>query len=153
MPRLAPALAALGAGVLFGLGLAISQMVNPEKVLAFLDVGAIAAGRWDPSLALVLLAAVGVNLIGYRFVLGRPHPLFDAKFHLPTRSDLDARLIGGAALFGIGWGLAGYCPGPGIAALVLGHADALWFTGAMLVGMFAFERFERFGQKRGAAPA
>ena len=134
--------AALIAGILFGLGLAMSQMVDPEKVLSFLDVGAMPYGGWDPSLMLVLGAAVGVNLLGYRFVLKRAHPLFDDRFHLPTRKDLDGRLLGGAALFGIGWGLAGYCPGPGLAALTLGSADPLWFTAAMIMGMVAFDRVE-----------
>lgn len=136
-------IAALVAGALFGLGLAISQMVNPDKVLSFLDVGAMPSGGWDPSLMLVLGAAVGVNLIGYRLAMGRPHPLFDRQFHLPTRSAIDARLVVGSALFGIGWGLAGYCPGPGVAGLTLGSTDPLWFVGAMLIGMFGFDRVDR----------
>ncbi|MEE4300157.1 MAG: DUF6691 family protein [Pseudomonadales bacterium] len=139
------ALAALLAGVLFGIGLAVSQMVDPEKVLAFLDVAAVADGAWDPSLVLVLCAAVGTNLVGYRLVLRRPAPRFAERFFLPTRSDVDPRLVGGSALFGIGWGLAGYCPGPALAALSHGSLDALWFTGAMLVGMFAFQKTESEG--------
>ena len=139
------ALAATLAGALFGLGLAVSRMVDPEKVLAFLDVGAIPAGTWDPSLILVLCAAVGTNLVGYRLVLGRPAPLLAGRFELPTRKDVDARLVGGSALFGIGWGLAGYCPGPAVAALTQGSLDALWFTGAMLVGMFVFHRTDGEG--------
>lgn len=139
------ALAAVLAGVLFGLGLAVSQMVDPEKVLAFLDVAAIADGAWDPSLLLVLCAAVGTNLVGYRLVLRRPAPRLAARFFLPTRTDVDLRLVGGSALFGIGWGLAGYCPGPAIAALSHGSLDALWFTSAMLVGMFAFQKTEAEG--------
>lgn len=136
------ALAATLAGVLFGLGLAVSQMVDPGKVLAFLDVAAVADGAWDPSLLLVLCAAVGTNLVGYRLVLGRPSPLFAARFSLPTRKDVDRRLVAGSALFGVGWGLAGYCPGPAVAALSQGSLDALWFTIAMLLGMFAFQKTE-----------
>ena len=143
-------LAATLAGALFGLGLAVSRMVDPEKVLAFLDVAAVAEGDWDPSLLLVLCAAVGVNLVGHRLVLGRPAPLLAPRFELPRRTDLDARLVGGAALFGIGWGLAGYCPGPAIAALGHGSLDALWFTAAMLVGMFAFQTTDA---ERSATPA
>jgi uncharacterized membrane protein YedE/YeeE len=132
---------ALLVGALFGLGLAISRMVDPDKVLAFLDVGAIAAGAWDPSLALVLAGAVVTNLVGYRLVLRRPHPLLSERFHLPTRRDLDGRLIGGAALFGIGWGLAGYCPGPGLAALSQGSVDAAVFCVALVIGTMATDRW------------
>ncbi|HSG90188.1 MAG TPA: DUF6691 family protein [Pseudomonadales bacterium] len=142
--------AALAAGTLFGLGLAISQMVDPNKVLSFLDIGALPYGAWDPSLLLVLGAAVAVNLVGYRFVLKRANPLFDTRFHVPDRSDIDGRLLGGAALFGIGWGLAGYCPGPAIAALTLGSADPLWFAAAMIAGMVAHDGF---GRRRAAAAA
>ena len=101
-------LAALAAGLLFGLGLAVAQMTNPLKVLAFLDI----FGNWDPSLALVMGGAVAVTLVGFRLVLRQPAPLFDTKFHLPTRRDLDRNLLLGAALFGTGWGIAGFCPGP-----------------------------------------
>lgn len=138
-------LAATFAGFLFGLGLAIAQMVAPEKVLAFLDVAAFAEGAWDPSLLLVLCAAVGTNLVGYRLVLKRPAPRLSARFELPTRTDVDLRLVGGSALFGVGWGLAGYCPGPALAALSHGSLDALWFTAAMLVGMFVFQETEAEG--------
>lgn len=132
--------AAFAAGLVFGLGLAISRMVDPDKVLAFLDLGALPLGTWDPSLALVLIAAVGVNVVGHRVVLARPHPLLSARFHLPTRTDLDARLILGASVFGVGWGLAGYCPGPGLAALAHGSLDGLGFVVAMVVGMIATDR-------------
>jgi len=93
------------AGLLFGGGLTVSQMVNPEKVISFLDI----TGNWDPSLAFVMGGALLVTLIGYKFVLKRSGPLFDDKFRLPTRKDIDAPLLIGAALFGIGWGLAGLC--------------------------------------------
>ncbi len=100
-------ISAMFSGLLFGLGLAISQMINPEKVLAFLDI----TGNWDPSLMLVLAGAVGVSLGGYHLVLQQPHPLFKGKFYLPTRHDIDLPLLLGAGIFGVGWGIAGYCPG------------------------------------------
>jgi len=128
-------LAALVAGLVFGLGLAVSRMVDPGKVLAFLDV----AGRWDPSLALVMAGALGVTLIGYRLVLRRAAPLLADSFGLPTRQDIDARLVGGAALFGVGWGLVGFCPGPAIASLAYGRLSSVLFVAAMLLGM-AFYR-------------
>ena len=130
---------ALLVGVVFGLGLAVAGMTNPLKVLAFLDV----AGQWDPSLMLVLGSAVGVSFVGFRAILRRQRPVFDVSFALPTRSDLDSRLITGAAIFGVGWGLVGYCPGPAIASLGFGNAEALWFVPAMLVGMFVRRRFEK----------
>lgn len=123
--------AALGAGVLFGVGLVVSQMIDPGKVLAFLDV----AGRWDPSLALVMAGALGVTLVGYRLALKRPAPLLADGFGLPTRRDIDARLIGGAALFGLGWGLVGFCPGPALASLAYGRLSSVLFVAAMLLGM------------------
>jgi len=123
-------LAALLCGTLFGLGLAVAQMTSPLKVLAFLDI----FGNWDPSLALVMAGAVGVTLIGFRFVLRRPAPAFDVRFYLPTRQDLDRPLLIGSALFGIGWGIAGYCPGPVVAALAFGSLEAVIFVAAMLVG-------------------
>lgn len=101
------------AGLLFGLGLAISGMTDPARVLGFLDL----FGAWDPTLMFVLGGAVVTNFIGYRMVLKRPAPLYAQAFQLPTRQDLDGRLLGGAALFGIGWGLSGYCPGPALASL------------------------------------
>ena len=129
-------IAALIAGLLFGLGLAISQMTNPAKVLNFLDI----TGTWDPTLAFVMGGAVLVTLISFRFILRQEQPLFEGQFHLPTRSDIDGRLLGGAALFGIGWGLAGYCPGPGIAALVMGLSEPVLFVVGLLVGMWGFRR-------------
>ncbi|MFK8051275.1 MAG: DUF6691 family protein [Halioglobus sp.] len=117
-------------GVLFGLGLTISQMINPDKVIAFLNI----TGDWDPSLALVMLAAVSVSAFGFTLIKKRERPVFDEVFHLPTRSDIDIRLVVGAALFGIGWGLVGYCPGPAIAALTTGSLQPYLFVGAMLAG-------------------
>jgi uncharacterized membrane protein YedE/YeeE len=123
-------LAALAAGVVFGIGLTLAQMTDPRKVLNFLDV----AGTWDPSLLFVLGGATGLALLAFRFVLRRPTPLFDARFHLPQATAVNARLVAGSALFGIGWGLAGYCPGPAFASIGLGNAEALWIVPAMLAG-------------------
>jgi uncharacterized membrane protein YedE/YeeE len=123
-------LISLISGALFGVGLAIAQMTNPLKVLGFLDV----AGDWDPSLAFVMGAAVMVTLVAFRVVLKRQAPLWDQRFHLPTLVKLDRRLLTGAALFGIGWGLTGYCPGPALATLLSGNQEAWLFVPAMLVG-------------------
>lgn len=127
-------LAALGAGLLFGLGLAVSQMVNPAKILGFLDV----AGHWDPSLALVMVGALAVALPGFRAVLGRSRPLLDEGFHVSTkRAAPDVRLLGGSLLFGIGWGLVGLCPGPAVASLAYGLPQSVYFLVAMAAGMAA----------------
>ena len=125
-----PLLISLLSGLLFGLGLAISEMMNPAKVLNFLDV----AGQWDPSLMLVMGGALAITIPGFRWVLRREAPLFDGRFQLPTRRDIDARLLGGAALFGLGWGLAGFCPGPAVAALGSGSLTIGGFVLMMLVG-------------------
>jgi uncharacterized membrane protein YedE/YeeE len=130
------------AGVLFGLGLAISQMINPDKVIAFLNI----TGNWDPSLALVLFSAVSVSALGFSLTNKRDRPLFADAFHLPTRSDLDSRLILGAAVFGIGWGLVGYCPGPAIAAVTTGTLQPVIFLAAMLIGSWAVTVMDRRGQ-------
>lgn len=124
-------LAAVVSGIVFGLGLAVSQMVDPAKVLAFLDV----AGAWDPSLALVMAGAIAVTLPGYRLVLRGDHPAFAPRFALPMATAIDGRLIAGAALFGIGWGLVGLCPGPAIASLAYGVTGSLYFIAAMAAGM------------------
>jgi uncharacterized membrane protein YedE/YeeE len=133
------ALAALAAGILFGLGLAVSQMTNPAKVLAFLDV----AGNWDPSLALVMAGAVAVSLIAFRIAAGRTAPLAGGSFDLPTRRAIDTPLILGATVFGVGWGLAGLCPGPALTALLSGQRKAFLFIGAMLVGMVVYKFMSR----------
>ncbi len=127
-------LASLLAGLLMGSGLAIAQMINPEKVIAFLDF----AGNWDPSLAVVLCAALAVSFIGYRLTIGRDQPLLANAFHIPDRRDIDMPLVAGAAIFGIGWGLGGYCPGPAIGAISLGLWEPLIFVAAMLVGSFLY---------------
>ncbi len=127
---MAQTLAALAAGALFGAGLSVSHMVDPQKVLGFLDV----AGSWDPSLALVMAAALGVTALGYRLAWRRGRPALAPRFELPTRRDLDPRLVGGAALFGLGWGMAGFCPGPALASVAGGDASVLWFVGALVAG-------------------
>ncbi|MEM9903709.1 MAG: DUF6691 family protein [Cyanobacteria bacterium P01_D01_bin.44] len=129
-------LVALISGVLFGLGLGVSQMVDRDRVLGFLDV----AGNWDPTLLFVLGGAVLVTVIAFRFVLRLPHPWVAEKFHLPTRKTIDRRLVIGAAIFGVGWGLAGYCPGPGITALVLGSWNPVLFVSALITGSLIYKR-------------
>jgi uncharacterized protein len=127
-----PALAlALLTGLVFGTGIALSGMINPAKVLNFFDI----AGTWDPSLAFVMGGALIVTAIGYRFVLKSPRPLFDRQFHLPTRKDIDMSLLAGSAVFGIGWGIAGFCPGGSIPALGLMQTDAAIFVAAMVAGI------------------
>jgi len=121
------------AGALFGAGVTLSGMVNPMKVLNFMDL----FGVFDPTLIFVMTAGLLVTLIGYRLVFTREKPLFDTSFHLPAKDIIDARLIGGAALFGLGWGLSGFCPGPAIASLVFGQVESFFFVAAMAAGMLA----------------
>lgn len=128
--------AALAAGILFGIGLAISGMARPAKVLGFLDL----AGDWDASLLFVMGAAIAVHLPTARWITRRPAPLLDVRFHLPTRKDIDLRLLLGAAVFGVGWGLAGFCPGPGLLGAASGALPALVFVAAMLIGMKVEQR-------------
>lgn len=118
------------AGIVFGAGLQLAQMTDPRKVQNFLDL----AGHWDPSLLFVLGCAVLVAGLGFRWVLRRPQPVLGDRFHLPTAQAVDRPLVLGSALFGLGWGLAGYCPGPAIASLGLGNPEALWVVPAMLAG-------------------
>jgi uncharacterized membrane protein YedE/YeeE len=125
----------LCAGVLFGLGLAVSQMVNPAKVLGFLDV----AGDWDPSLAFVMGAAIPVSALGIWLGRRQAAPWFAPTFSGPTRVRLDPRLLGGAAMFGVGWGRVGLCPGPALASVLGGSWDVALFVAAMLGGMAAFD--------------
>jgi uncharacterized protein len=122
-------------GLVFGLGLVVSGMSNPAKVLNFLDLAAIRTGSWDPSLAFVMVGAVVTAFIGFRLVLKRPRPVYAETFYLPTRSGIDRRVIIGPAIFGIGWGLAGFCPGPAFVALGYGSAKSIQFMIAMIVGM------------------
>ena len=124
-------------GLLFGLGLVIAGMSNPAKVLNFLDIAAVPAGTWDPSLAFVMAGAIAVTLVGFRLVFNRPQPIYGERFHLPVASELDVRIISGPAIFGAGWGLAGFCPGLAFTALGGGTTAALNFVAAMLTGMLA----------------
>ena len=136
------------AGLLFGLGMIVSGMINPAKVLNFLDL----AGHWDPSLAFVMAGAIAVGLPGYRLVARMDRPLFSPRFLLPTRSDLSPDLVIGAAVFGVGWGIAGFCPGPALTALTLGRWPVLLFCVAMLTGML-LGRHIRDNRLGPAAPA
>lgn len=129
-------LVALFSGVLFGLGLVVSGMVNPAKVLGFLDV----AGDWDPTLAFVMGGALLVAVPAFRVILKRPRPVLAEEFDLPAKKDLDARLLAGSALFGVGWGLAGFCPGPAVTALASGLAPVFVFVAAMVAGMALYKR-------------
>ncbi len=129
MRGIASALGALLSGTVFGLGLAISGMVDPNKVLAFLTV----VGPWEPDLLLVMGAAATIATVGYRLALKAP-PLFSPQFHLPQSVAIDQRLMAGAAVFGVGWGMAGYCPGPAITALASGAMEPALFVVSMLIG-------------------
>lgn len=120
-------------GLLFGLGICVSGMIDPARVLNFFDI----AGTWDPSLAFVMAGALAVTFPGYRLVLPRRAPLMDRSFHLPTLRKIDLRLIGGAAIFGVGWGITGFCPGGALPALGTGSLDVLIFTAAMAAGIVA----------------
>lgn len=131
-------LPSLLSGILFGGGLALGGMTDPARVRGFLDL----FGAWDPTLAFVMGGAVIVMAVAWRVVARMPQPWLAEAFHLPTRADLTPRLIGGAALFGVGWGIAGLCPGPGIAALVIEPMSAAVFVAAMLVGMAAVRLVE-----------
>lgn len=123
-------------GLLFGTGLYVSQMVDPLKVLRFLDFTAIPSGGWDPSLAFVIVPAILVMFIAVRIGRHRPAPLFDAQFHEPASKQIDTRLVGGAALFGLGWGMSGICPGPAL-SLIAFPPEGLWlFLAAMLAGSY-----------------
>nr|WP_314960478.1 DUF6691 family protein [Bradyrhizobium cosmicum] len=122
-------------GLIFGLGLIVSGMSNPAKVLNFLDVAGSPAGTWDASLAFVMAGAVAVTFIGFSHVLKRPRPVLAERFYVPTRQDIDLRVVVGPAIFGIGWGLAGFCPGPALTALGFGSTSAFIFVAAMCGGM------------------
>lgn len=128
---------AFASGLLFGLGLLLAGMANPAKVLAFLDL----AGAWDPSLMLVMGGAIAVAAPAYVWARRRQRTLLNGALHLPQARHIDRRLLAGSLLFGIGWGLAGICPGP--ALVLLAQGKAVWFTGAMLVGMGLFELFDK----------
>jgi len=133
------------AGLVFGIGLLVSGMANPAKVLGFLDL----AGRWDPSLAFVMGGAVAVGFVAFLFAGRRTVSLIGLEMKLPTARHIDRRLVIGSTIFGIGWGIAGFCPGPALVALGMGQAKAIAFVVAMLLGMGLFELVER---RRAAAP-
>jgi uncharacterized protein len=141
------ALASLACGFIFGWGLLISGMVLPTKVLGFLDIFAIANGGWDPSLAVVMAAALAVSGIGYALLQPRA-PLFDSRLHLPTQTAIDRPLVAGSILFGAGWGLVGLCPGPAIENLATLSSPVITFVAAMAVGMVAHDLW----QARSTAP-
>lgn len=130
-------LASFFCGLLFGCGLTISNMINPTKIQDFLDF----FGNWDPSLALVMFSALTVTWLSYKIIIKRPKPKFSEQFYLPIKSSIDAPLVLGAAIFGIGWGLSGYCPGPSITALGLGILDALYFVIGMIASVILFSLF------------
>jgi uncharacterized membrane protein YedE/YeeE len=133
-----PALASLVCGFIFGWGLLISGMVQPAKILGFLDVFGIPSGAWDPSLAVVMAAALAVTSVGYALTRPRP-PLLDTQARLPTQTAIDQPLIAGAAMFGVGWGLAGLCPGPALENLATLSSPVFVFVVAMAVGMAAHD--------------
>ena len=135
--------------LLFGVGLAVSGLISPAKVLSFLDF----AGDWDGSLAFTLATAVTITAVGYRLAFARRAPLLGGSFQLPAAAEVDFRLVSGAALFGIGWGLVGFCPGPAIAALSSGSGAALVFVAAMLAGMGAARGIDSLNVRTGAEPA
>lgn len=137
-------LVSFASGLLFAIGLAVAGMTQPAKVVGFLDV----AGDWDPSLAFVMLGAIAVYFVANRLVSKRAAPLVGSMFHLPTRRDIDPKLVVGAGLFGIGWGLAGYCPGPGLSSLGTGAVNALVFVASMSAGMLLFEAMQRLRTRR-----
>lgn len=129
---------ALAAGLLFGIGLILSGMTDPGKVTGFLDL----AGKWDPSLALVMAGAIAVSVIPFHLASRRSTALLGGPIRLPTRSDIDRRLVLGSLVFGAGWGLAGYCPGPALASLLSGSVKPVIFVAAMVAGMLIFEWLE-----------
>lgn len=136
-------LTSLLAGLVFGLGLIISGMADPSKVLGFLDL----AGNWDPSLAFVMGGALLVGLLAFQFAVKRPQSLLGEAMRLPTATKIDRRLVLGSLTFGVGWGLAGYCPGPALVSLAQGGAKPLLFFIAMIAGMFMFELLERISAR------
>jgi uncharacterized membrane protein YedE/YeeE len=132
-------LACFASGALFGVGLAVSSMTDRHVVLGFLDV----FGDWNPRLVFVMAAAVAVTAVAYRLILRRPAPAAGGEFHVPKAGAIDARLVAGAAIFGVGWGLAGYCPGPALVAVAAGLRDAWIFLPAMVAGSWIAGRLAR----------
>jgi len=126
-------------GILFGIGLTLSQMTNPDKVLNFLDI----AGNWDPSLIFVMVGALTVTLLFFRKIIKRPTPLFDKEFYLSSKSVIDKPLLIGAAIFGMGWGISGYCPGPSVAGLGLGTSEAVVMIFSIYMGFIAHRLYNK----------
>ena len=126
-------------GLLFGLGLILSGMTDPGKIIGFLDV----FGAWDPSLAFVMMGAIAVGFVAFALAKKRTTTILGGSLRLPTTNHIDKRLIIGSTVFGIGWGLAGFCPGPALVSMASGQIQALWFVSAMVAGMLAYEAFER----------
>jgi uncharacterized membrane protein YedE/YeeE len=126
------------AGLVFGIGLILSGMTNPAKIIGFLDF----TGKWDPSLLFVMLGAILVSFFAFRVAAKRASTVLGQPISIPTKKDLDVRLIAGSAIFGIGWGLAGYCPGPGLASIITGGLQPILFVIAMLIGMALYEAMQ-----------
>lgn len=139
-------LTALISGLVFGIGLILSGMTNPDKILGFLDI----TGIWDPSLTMVMLGAIGVAFFAFRQAATRKDSLLHTPLHLPAARNIDRRLVLGSLAFGAGWGLAGYCPGPALASLATGNLKAVIFTAAMLAGMLIFELLKKCQSRRQA---
>lgn len=137
----------LVAGLLFGVGLAVSGMTKPSKVIGFLDP----LGKWDASLMFVMMGAIAVHFVAYRLVKRRSSPYLAPSFAVPSRRDLDVKLIAGAALFGIGWGLGGFCPGPGLVSLGTGAVEVLAFVAALVGGMVGVTKIEGWLTRRAVA--
>jgi uncharacterized membrane protein YedE/YeeE len=129
-------LIALLCGLLFGIGLSLSQMVNPNKVLNFLDI----SGRWDPSLMFVMMGALAVAFVAFKWILKRPAPVLAESFHVSKKSAIDQPLLAGAAIFGVGWGMSGYCPGPAVAGLGLLTLESVIMVAGIYLGFFAYNR-------------
>ena len=130
-------LIALLCGIIFGIGLSLSHMINPIKVLNFLDI----TGNWDPSLIFVMIGALAVAFVSFKWILKRPAPILAESFHISRKSSVDKPLILGAAIFGIGWGMSGYCPGPAVAGLGLLSLESVIMVVAIFLGFFTFNRF------------
>lgn len=132
-------LAVFACGLLFGLGLGVAGMTLPSKVIGFLDI----TGDWDPSLMAVMVGAILVHAVLYRLITKRSSPVLDSKFQIPTRKDIDWKLLVGASLFGAGWGLGGFCPGPAIVSLVTGESSVVVFVVSMIAGIFVYNLFDK----------
>lgn len=142
--RLIQNFVAFAVGLIFSVGLALAGMTQPQKIIGFLNLS-----NWDPSLIFVMLGAVGVHTVSYKLIRKRTTPLFDTTWHVPTRNDVTPRLLLGAAIFGAGWGLAGFCPGPAMTSLASGDARVFLFVISMLGGMLVLRKTEPYLKLRG----